>query len=169
MVESNLSVKAGKWLKTFHIYLACVWGGGAASLFAIHCLYTPAPGPELYARNFALIYVDDYIIMSAAIGCLATGLEYAQLTRWGYLRYYWIMAKGTANLLFLLVGFFWFVPWLERMAETSLKMRSYLLADPAYDAAMQIHMAMAFGQALLVFFLVLLSVFKPWGRTGINW
>jgi hypothetical protein len=169
MVASKLSVRAGKWLKTFHIYLACIWGGGAASLFAIHCLFNPDPGPELFARNLALIYVDDYIMMPSALGCLITGLVYAQLTTWGYLKYYWIIVKGSANMIFLLAGYFWFIPWLGRMAETSLRMRSYLLTDPAYDAAMQVHMAMAFGQAVLVFILVLLSVFKPWGKTGINW
>jgi TPR repeat protein len=45
----------------FPIYLACIWGGGAASLFAIHSLFNPESGLELFARNPALIYVDDYI------------------------------------------------------------------------------------------------------------
>ena len=170
MPETKLSTRTRKWLKTFHIYLACVWGGGAASLFAIHCLFTPESGPELYGRNIAMIYVDNYIIMPAAIGCMVTGLIYAQLTNWGYLKYYWIIVKGTANILFLVAGFFfWFIPWLERVAETSLTMRNYLVIDPSYDVAMYVHMAMVFSQAALVFFLVILSVFKPWGKTGMNW
>jgi hypothetical protein len=48
-------------------------------------------------------------------------------------------------------------------------MRNYLTIDPSYDVAMYVHMAMVFSQAALVFFLVILSVFKPWGKTGMNW
>jgi len=166
--EARLSKNAMKWLRTFHLYLACVWGGGASSLFAIHCLYRPDSGPELYARNLALLYVDNYILVPSAIGCMVTGLLYCHLTRWGYLRYHWIIVKFAANLLFLLTGFFWFIPWIARMVETSLAMNRYMEIDPGYTAAMRIHMIMAASQAVLVFLLIIISVFKPWGRTRIN-
>ena len=60
--------KKKKWLKVLHVYLGGIWGGGAASLFAIHCLYPTNSGPELYARNMAMIYIVNYIIIPAAIG-----------------------------------------------------------------------------------------------------
>lgn len=165
----RLSRNSLKWLRTFHLYLACVWGGGASSLFAIHCLYRPGSAGELYARNLALLYVDSYILVPSAIGCMVTGLLYCHLTRWGYLKYRWIIVKLASNLIFLLAGFFWFIPWLGRMTETSLTMDRLMEIDPGYAAAMQVHMAMAASQALLVFVLVVISVFKPWGRTGANW
>lgn len=96
----KLSVRAQKWLKTVHVYLACVWGGGASSLFAIHCFFWPDPGPELYARNMALIYVDNYILIPSAIGIFLTGLIYCQLTKWGYLRYQWLGRR-----------LYWFFSW----------------------------------------------------------
>jgi hypothetical protein len=167
--RKNLPGKAQKWLRTFHIYLGCIWGGGASSLFALHCLYNPDYGPELYARNMALIYIDSYILVPSAIGCLLTGLLYCHLTKWGYLKFHWIIVKWASTGIFILVGFLWFIPWLDQMAETSLAMRDFTTIDPTYNAKMYVHMAMAAGQAILVFFMVIISVFKPWGRTGINW
>lgn len=164
-----LKGNAKKWLKVMHVFLAGTWGGGAASLFALHCLLTPASGPELYMRNLALISVDSYIIVPSAVGCLLTGLICCQFTSWGYLKYYWLMVKTGANLLFLVAGFFWFIPWLNRMAASSLTARGYARIDPSYDIAMYGHAAMAAAQVLLVFALVVVSVFKPWGKTGIRW
>lgn len=164
--QATLPAKGRKWLRTFHIYLGGIWGGGASSLFALHCLYNPDSGPEIYARNMALIYIDSYIIGPAAIGCLLTGLLYCHLTRWGYLRYYWVIVKLAATGLFIITGFLWFIPWLAKLAETSSAMRNLAAIDPTYNAETYIHMAMAASQAILVFFIVMISVFKPWGRTS---
>ena len=166
---TKLPTTAQKWLRTFHLYLACTWGGGAASLFAIHCLYRPGPGPELHARNLALLYVDTYILMPSAVGCLLSGLLYCQLSKWGYVKYYWIIGKLIANLGFLFAGFFWFVPLIHRMVNSSWTMDRYRETDPAFTSTMHLHMAMIAAQALLVFVVILISVFKPWGRTHLNW
>lgn len=164
----KLPTNAQKWLRIFHLYLASVWGGGASSLFAIHCLYTPDSWPELHARNLALLYVDNYILVPSAAGCLLTGLLYCHLTKWGYLKYYWIIGKLIANFLFLFVGYFWFIPWIDRMVKASSATDRYMEIDSGYIASMQIHIAMTAAQALLVFALVVISVFKPWGRTNVK-
>jgi hypothetical protein len=155
-----------KWLKVLHIYFGGIWAGGAASLFAIHCLYPPSSGPELYARNMALIYIDNYIIIPAAIVSCLTGLLYSHLTRWGYLKYYWIIVKWAFTIIFIVIGFLWLIPWLNEMFEVSMTMRSSMVIDSSsYDVAMITHLAMTLGQAVLLFFVVAISVFKPWGRT----
>ncbi len=164
--ELKLPSRSVKWLKAIHIYLGSVWGGGAASLFALHCLYFPDTGPELYARNMALIYIDSFIIIPSAVGVLLTGLFYAQFTKWGYVKYYWVISKWFSTLVFVLVGFLWIVPWLNRLKETSMILRDQMIIDPSFAAPMFLHIAMAGAQALLVLIIVILSVFKPWGRTG---
>ena len=166
--ELKLPPRYVKWLKAIHIYLGSVWGGGAASLFALHCLYFPDTGPELYARNIALIYIDSFIIIPSAVGVLLTGLFYAQFTKWGYVKYYWIIIKWSSTLAFVLVGFFWIVPWLNRLKDSSMLFRDQITVDPSFAAPMFLHIAMAGGQALLVLIIVILSVFKPWGRTGLK-
>lgn len=164
--ELKLHPRSVKWLKAIHIYLGAIWGGGAASLFALHCLYFPDSGPELYARNMALVYIDTFIIIPSAVGVLLTGLIYAQFTKWGYLKYFWVIVKWFSTLVFVLVGFLWFVPWLNRLKESSMVLREHVTIDPSFSAPMFLHVAMAGVQALLVLFIVIISVFKPWGRTG---
>lgn len=164
--EQRLSAGTVKWLKATHIYLGGIWGGGAASLFALHCLYFPDTGPELYARNITLIYIDTFIIIPSALGVLLTGLFYAQFTNWGYIKYYWVIVKWLSTLLFVLVGFFWIVPWLNRLRETSMIFRGQVTVDPSFSAPMYSHIVMAAIQALLVLFIVVISVLKPWGSTG---
>lgn len=157
-----------KWVKALHIYLASIWGGGAASLFAIHCLFTPDSGPELYARNMALISVDNYVIIPSATGCFLTGITLSYLTQWGYLKFYWIIVKLSFNAILIFAGFFWLIPWLDKMAEASSSFRHMMMIEPSSAAAMDVHMIMAVGQTTLMLFLVIISVFKPWGKTGMK-
>ena len=161
---TRLSVRSQKLLKAIHIYFACIWGGAAASLFAIHCLFTPETGPELYTRNISLIYIDNYVIIPAAIGCLLTGLIHSHMTKWGYVKYRWIVVKWVVTIVFLSLGFFWFVPWLNQMAESSLAFRSEGTIKPSDHALMSLHMLIATGQSILVLLLVIISVMKPWGK-----
>ena len=162
----KLSTNNQKWLKVLHVYLGGIWAGGAASLFAIHCLYPTNSGPELYARNMAMIYIDNYIIIPAAIGSCLTGLIYSHLTKWGYLKYYWVMVKWIFTIIFIVIGFFWLIPWLNNMLEVSTTIRNSLVIDTrSHDVAMAVHLAMTVVQTVLLFFVVIISIFKPWGRT----
>jgi len=44
-------------------------------------------------------------------------------------------------------------------------LREQVTVDPSFAAPMFFHIAMAGSQALLVLLIVIISVFKPWGRT----
>ena len=114
----------------------------------------------------AMIYIDNYIIIPAAIGSCLTGLLYSHLTKWGYLKYYWVIAKWIFTITFIVIGFFWLIPWLNNMLEVSTTLRNSLVIDSSsYDVAMSVHLAMTVLQSVLLFFVVIISVFKPWGRT----
>lgn len=153
-----------------HVYLGGIWAGGAASLFAIHCLYPTNSGPEFYARNMAMIYIDNYIIIPAAIGSCLTGLLYSHLTNWGYLKYYWVITKWIFTITFIVIGFFWLIPWLNNMQEVSNAIRhAYMIDSSSYDVDMSIHLAMTIVQAVLILFIVIISIFKPWGTTKYRW
>ena len=166
----KLSAKNQKWLKVLHVYLGGIWAGGAASLFAIHCLYPTNSGPEFYARNIAMIHIDNYIIIPAAIGSCLTGLLYSHLTKWGYLKYYWVIAKWIFTIIFIVIGFFGLIPWLNNMLEASNAIRYAHMVDSSnFDVDMSFHLAMTVVQTVLLFFVVIISIFKPWGRTQYKW
>lgn len=166
----RFTVNSQKMLKVLHLYLAAVWCGGAASLFAIHCLYFPNSGPELYARNMALIFIDYYIIVPAAVGSILTGLFYSQWTHWGYLKHYWIIVKWGLTLFIFALGVFWLVPWLNTIMEISMALRDTTVIDYSrYDVADFIHFGMTVAQTALLLFMIIISVIKPWGKTEFKW
>jgi hypothetical protein len=166
----KLSPQNQKWLKVLHVYLGGIWAGGAASLFAIHCLYPTSSGAELYIRNITMIYIDNYVIIPAAMGSCLTGLLYSHLTKWGYLKYYWIIVKWVFTIIFIAIGFFWLIPWLENMLEASTAIRHLHMIDSSnYDVDMSFHFAMTIAQTVLILIIVIVSIFKPWGRTNYKW
>lgn len=68
--------------------------------------------------------------------------------------------------MFIVIGFFWLIPWLNNMLEISEAIRYTPVIDSSnYDVAMSVHFAMTVLQVVLLFFVVIISVFKPWGRT----
>ncbi len=114
----------------------------------------------------AMIFIDNYIIIPAAIGSCLTGLIYSHLTKWGYVKYYGVMVKWILTIVFIIIGFFWLIPWLNNMLEISEAMRySPVIDSSSLDVAMSVHFAMTALQTILLFFLVMISVFKPWGKT----
>jgi hypothetical protein len=169
-VKLKLSANNQKWLKVFHVFLGGIWAGGAASLFALHCLYPTNSGPELYARNMAMIYIDNYIIIPAAIGSCLTGLLYSHLTKWGYLKYHWVIVKWIFTITFIVIGFFWLIPWLNNMLEASNAIRhAHMIDSSNYIVDMSFHLVMTIVQTVLIFFIVIISIFKPWGKTQYKW
>lgn len=168
IIEHLKSSRFTKMVKALHLYFASIWSGGAASIFAIHCLFIPLSGAELYARNMTLIYIDDYVIMPAATGCFITGLIASYITGWGYIKFYWIVVKWVSFVILTISGWFWFIPWMTKMADATSAIRNMLIVDPGDMAAMDIHMIMAFSQSVLILFLVVISVYKPWGKFWIK-
>jgi hypothetical protein len=76
------------------------------------------------------------------------------------------MVKWIFTIVFIIIGFFWLIPWLNNMLEISEAMRySPGIDSSRYDVAMSTHFAMTVLQTILLFFVVMISVFKPWGRT----
>jgi hypothetical protein len=75
------------------------------------------------------------------------------------------MVKWIFTITFIVIGFFWLIPWLNNMLEISEAMRYSPVTDSSsYDVAMSVHLAMTVLQTVLLFFVVIISVFKPWGR-----
>jgi hypothetical protein len=115
-------------------------------------------------------YIDNYVIIPAAVGSCLTGLLYSHLTNWGYLKHYWIIFKWAFTIIFIVIGFFWLIPWLDTMLEASIAIRHLHMIDPSiYDVDISFHFAMTIVQTVLILFIVIISIFKPWGRTKYRW
>jgi len=59
--------------------------------------------------------------------------------------------------------FFWLIPWLDTMLKASIAIRHLQRIDPSiYDVDMSFHFAMTLLQTVLILFIVIISIFKPW-------
>ncbi|CCO22615.1 hypothetical protein [Maridesulfovibrio hydrothermalis] len=160
----KLSPRQTKWVRAVHMLSACLWGGGALSLVLLHCIFTPHSGDSLFARDICLKIIDQYVVTSGALGCLMTGFIFAWKTSWGFFKFKWIIAKWTINVGFILFGFFFYMPWLERMSQLSGSFRLMALQTPAYLRSQFFNEISAFAVFGCLLLVVWISIFRPWGK-----
>lgn len=151
-----------KWLKVAHLTSAGLWIGGTAALTVLICLYHPDTSKAVEVQNTLLMLLDFAIIAPGALGCLATGILYAWKTPYGFFRFKWVITKWVLNLSFICIGGLVVVPWLEEAIVQSATMTD-VTAETA--AMMGMHLFINVGQWSVILFLMIISVFKPWGKT----
>ncbi len=154
-----------KWLNVLHIISAGIWIGGTASLTALICRYHPDSPESFGAHNSLLKIIDLYIIAPGAAGCLITGAIYSYRYGFGFFRLKWVVVKFLMNITFLLFGGVVVMPEID----AAITLSKNLTAVSEETAAIQaMHISINIMQWLVIVFLVFLSVFKPWGKTGFS-
>lgn len=116
------------------------------------------------ARGMALQVIGTYLggpMLAAALIVLATGLVLGWGTKWGLVRFWWVVVKLVVNLVLVALILFVLMPGMgevrvigEILAETGRL--SGDVSDLRFPPAVSL-------TALTV--AVVLSVYKPWGRT----
>lgn len=158
----KLGSQGQKWLKCVHLICVCFWMGGASTMTLMNFVLSATDGQELFGLNSAKLFVDYYIIIPGANGCLLTGILYALLTRWGWFKHRWIVVKWVITLYGIIFGTFWLGPWLENVTRLSKEhgLAALQLADYAHAGTMLLVWG-TFQCATLLFALII-STFKPW-------
>ncbi|MDR2745503.1 MAG: hypothetical protein LBB66_09990 [Desulfovibrio sp.] len=152
-------------LKICHISLAGLWVGGAVTLNLMLLALGPAEtGQQLYGYDLARKFVDDYIIVPGAMGCLASGLLISWLTPWGFFRHRWITVKWVLTVACILIGIAVLGPLVNDQPAISGNMGLAALRDPTYAAN---HLGTLIGGLALILtilFMLAVSVLKPWQK-----
>ncbi len=164
----KLNATARMWLKGIHIVFIGAWVGAATCMLLLHFVSRPTSGDEMYAINEALKLIDDFVIIPAAIGSLLTGLLISWLTPWGFFKWRWIVVKWALTISVMLFGTFALGPWVNGMAEISAAERWQALQNPTYLHYRQMLSIFSSPQFIVLLFMVIISVLKPWGRSKGN-
>lgn len=164
MEMKKLSVRAQKWLKTFHVLFAGIWVGAALSLTLKQFFINPANGMELYGITSTLKFIDDFIIIPGAIGSLLTAFIYSIWTKWGWFKHKWIAVKWCINLYGVIFGTFWLGPWLNSLVPIAKDKGLSALADPLFFHNRNMLMVWGSFQAATIVFAFFLSTLKPWKK-----
>lgn len=158
----TLSQNAQKWLKAVHLFFVALWVGGAVSLFLMQTNLQAQWDMELYGLNRGMRFVDDFVIIPGAFGCLLTGLMFSAFTKWGFFRHGWITFKWVINISCILFGTFWLGPWLNSLAPMARAMGLAAYHYPLYAHNMFMNTVGAGVQLAFLMFALCISTLKPW-------
>jgi hypothetical protein len=104
-----------------------------------------------------------YVLVPLSLASLATGLIQSLGTKWGLFRHYWVLVKflltvfATIILLTFMRGFGDLARVAVEPALAGVDFHGHNGASPVVHAG---------GGLLVLLVAVVLSVYKPWGKTG---
>ena len=158
----KLGGQGQKWLKCLHLICVCFWVGGAITMTLMNFVLSATDGMELYGLNTAKLFVDYYIIIPGANGCLLTGILYAIFTRWGWFRHRWIVIKWIITLYGMIFGTFWLGPWLVQVTQLSKEHGLDAIQLAGYAQANTMLLVWGTFQCATLLFALCISILKPW-------
>lgn len=160
----KFSAKGQSWLKSFHILFSVLWAGGAVTLVLMNFFMNSGDGMTLYGINLSMKFVDDFIIIPGALGCLLTGILYSSLTNWGWFRHRWITVKWCINFYGVVFGTFWLGPWMNSLPSIIKAEGLAALSNPLYLNNREMLYYFGTFQACTLVFALFISVLKPWRK-----
>ncbi|MDR2800845.1 MAG: DUF2269 family protein [Desulfovibrio sp.] len=162
-MRKKFGAQGQKVLKIIHLCMAGVWLGGAVALFLmILLLDTGESGDQVHAYDLAREFVDDFILVPGAMGCLLSGLLISWATPWGFFKHRWVAVKWLLTVAGILYGPFVLGPPLYSQAPISGAQGLSALVNPEYMANRLWNVAGGAMQLFLLCFMVAVSVIKPW-------
>lgn len=165
--HNRVSPIAARWLKAFHLFSSIGWVGAAMSMAILFHLSGQADNDQAYLMLLRAIKVlDDVLITPSALASVLSGFCLSMLTAWGMARFYWIMAKEALAAWALVIGLVIVRQRIAGMLALALSEGAAALNDPAGAFHGPANVVLGLVQMALLLLLVLLSVIKPWKKTG---
>lgn len=159
--RARLPLKWRRLLLAVHLTIAVSVLGTDLSLIALSITALTSSSPNLIRGSYvAMNLLAGRILLPLAFGALVTGVLLALLSAWRLTRYYWVLAKLALTTIAVLALVFVLRPRIEQVATTALQSP---LEEVAAAGNPGIVVAIA-GALLVLFSIVLISVYKPWGR-----
>jgi hypothetical protein len=161
----KLSLRQKNWVLSFHIGFAALWTGTVLSMFLIALRNNNTANADiLFALNWVINLLDDFIVIPAAIGSVVTATILCWQTNYGFFKFYWVMTKWILTTGLIIFGTFWLFPWgktAEAIAQSE-GLGAFNNSVYTFDAkGVLIGSAI---QVLLLFVIIVISTLKPWGR-----
>lgn len=164
-MAKKLSVKQKRWLLSAHILFTIGWLGTVFCFLVLGIVATTtSDGETLEAVYFAMRILDLTVVQASAIGTVITGVLLSVLTQWGLTKFYWIIAKQIGAVFSVGLGVFAMHNLIIESVSIISSRGLTALQDPTYIVNHRIIMAGIILEIISLSIMVLLSVFKPWGK-----
>ncbi len=150
---------------TAHIASSVGWLGAVASFLALSIAGLTSREAELVRGVYITMnLIGQFIIVPLSLAALLTGLAQSLGAHWGLFRHYWVLAKFTltigATTLLLLHQF-------TAVAAAARRVSGAAAGTLPEVGRLGTQLVGDAGLAVLVLLVTtILSVYKPWGKTG---
>lgn len=154
-----MTPRSRKWLLVAHIVVSVGWLGAILPYLAIAAAgFTSQSSQQVRAAFAAMSFLGWNILVPLSVAALVTGLVQSLATRWGFTRYWWILAKLALTIASVAILF------------RHMQLVAHIAADTAIDSASIARLRFEFllhptGGLIVLLVITVLSVFKPWGTT----
>lgn len=162
-LTGKLSVKRKRWWLFSHIVTVIVYFCGVGGALTLGLLaYFMSDQTLVYAAQYFIRFFDWFLIIPGAIGSLITGIWLSVRTNWGGLtKYYWVLVKLLGNMAAIIFGSIWIRQWIGQSIDFAKKSP---FPNPSYLLNHSLLMMGMSAMLALLTFLVIISIFKPWGK-----
>ncbi|MGH3972205.1 MAG: hypothetical protein ACRDS9_02605 [Pseudonocardiaceae bacterium] len=165
LVTGQASPQLKKLLVTTHVVFSVGWIGISAVMFSFALIALNSTNIETIRTLYhGMSILDTTVIGCAMIGAIFTGTLLSSATKWGYFKYWWVVAKIVLTALVLAAAFGALHGLILDALATA---RQPIAAGQAPQRGSSATLVMA-GFALTSLSLIAAEViaeFKPWGKT----
>jgi hypothetical protein len=164
--RQHLSPKLRKAVMLVHILSGVGWMGLDIGLFVLMLTgYTTDSAAKAAGAYNAVAIVIPWSVPILSLGMLGSGLLLGWGTKWGILRYWWVVTKLTIGVILNVLVFVALLPGVADL-ETS---DASLTAEAVRDTIGSDVIVSMFFPPIVSFSMLLisaiLSIYKPWGKT----
>lgn len=147
-----------------HLLLVVGWMGGLLAVLALVAGKVPTAPIDYVTFDRAILLIHETLVVRCSYLVFFTGLAFSALTAYGFAQYRWVVVKWTGLMglsVTLLLGA---APAVNTQAALSDVHGALAVALADYGIASRDVFFYTIAQLGTLIALVLLSVFKPWGR-----
>ncbi|WP_158891406.1 hypothetical protein [Amycolatopsis anabasis] len=157
----SLRPRARKLWLTLHIGFSVGWLGAAMAMLVLAVVGATAADRELRHHAYEIMHIFDLaIVIPLVLLSLGTGLVVSLGTRWGLVRYWWVLVKFVLALSIPVFAGLQESFWVREAVEVTRADRAAELAGT--DLRLWVCFVVF---TLLLWTATALSAYKPWGRT----
>jgi hypothetical protein len=165
--ERRASPRVYRLLLTTHVLVSGVWLGVAVAKLTLAVVALTTGAPAVSDALYSSMRVVYLAFPSASVATLVTGVLLSLGTKWGLLRHYWVATKLALSIGVIVTG----VALADRLVQESIAASGGGVVGAAaitevVSAPATLLISLSVAHALMLGFATVLSVYKPWGRTG---
>jgi hypothetical protein len=162
----RLTPVARKAVLVLHVICGISWMGVDIALLALLITARTTNDAALVVSGFnAIRMIVPVAVPPLSLGILVTGIILGLGTRWGLVRYWWVLVKLLLSLIMTVLVFVSLVPAVNDIPSLSAATMSADAVRASFGMLPTVLMFPPLVSFLMLGVATILSIFKPWRRT----